>query len=332
MGTVAAALKIGQQGAVNGRSADDRNRDMIQIENVRYRYPKSSVDALASVSLIIGSGNCFGLLGPNGAGKSTLLALLTGALRLQSGEIRIDGRSVCDAPEAAKHRAALVPQDLAFYPSLTGRENLAFFAGIQGLSGAASRAALARSIEICALGAVVDQRAETYSGGLRRRLNLAIGLASVPSILYLDEPTVGIDAFSRDCIRAAIRDLRAAGTTIVYTSHYMEEVEALCDELAVLDRGRLIARAATEALLGRAAERRLELVFEQPPAEAPLGALSGLDATWLDPRRVVIAVDDERRVADILSTLATEGHAINRVAYGFRSLEEVYRALLAEAA
>lgn len=305
---------------------------MIQVENVRYRYPKSSVDALASVSLSVARGNCFGLLGPNGAGKSTLLALLTGALRLQSGEIRIDGRSVRDDPEAAKRRCSLVPQELAFYPSLTGRENLAFFAGFQGLSGAASRAAIASSVEICALGDVVDRRTETYSGGLKRRLNLAIGLLSVPSILYLDEPTVGIDAFSRDCILAAIRDFEAAGTTIVYTSHYMEEVEAVCDDLAVLDRGRLIARASTEALLGRAAERRLELVFEQPPAAAPLAALTGLEANWLDPRRVIVVVDDERRVATILATLATEGHAISRMAYGFRSLDDVYRALLAEAA
>ncbi len=142
-----------------------------------------------------------------------------------------------------------MPQDLAFYPALTGRENLKYFADVYGLSTAQWRQRLEYCVEVCRLDEVLEQRAARYSGGLKRRLNLAIGLLHAPRILYLDEPTVGIDARSRQVIVAAIKALRAAGTTLVYTSHYMEEIEAICDTLAVIDHGRVVARGTTADLV-----------------------------------------------------------------------------------
>jgi ABC-2 type transport system ATP-binding protein len=225
------------------------NAPLVSIEGLSYCYAGAPRPALQAVELTIPQGASFGLLGPNGAGKTTLLSLLTGLLPPQQGRIRIAGLDPAREPARIRALTGLVPQDLAFYPQLTGRENLRFFADVYGLDTQQWPQRLAHCVAVCQLEEVLDERAATYSGGLKRRLNLAIGLLHAPQLLYLDEPTVGIDARSRQVIVTAIKALREQGTTLVYTSHYMEEIEAICDTLAVIDHGRVVARGTTAELV-----------------------------------------------------------------------------------
>jgi ABC-2 type transport system ATP-binding protein len=215
----------------------------ITTSNIGFSYPAADQAALNDVSITIPQGSCFGLLGPNGAGKSTLLALLTGILPLQQGEVIFSSQSTA---------SALVPQDFAFYPSLTVQENLSCFAGLYGFSGARKQVQIAFAVHACGLEETLAKRAAQCSGGVRRRLNLAIGLLNQPQILFLDEPTVGIDAQSRHFILNTIRQLQQSGMTIVYTSHYMEEIQDICDVLAIIDHGKLLLQDTLANILQRA--------------------------------------------------------------------------------
>lgn len=230
----------------------------IEIRQLGFTYPGEAEAALTDISFTIAAGSCFGLLGPNGAGKSTLLSLLTGILPLQSGTVSILGQplaGISTLHQAGQHRksTSLVPQDYAFYQALTARENLECFAGLYGLSGNTRRERIDFAVTVCGLESLLDKRAAQCSGGVRRRLNLAIGLLNRPRILYLDEPTVGIDAQSRHFILASIQQLQAEGVTIVYTSHYLEEIQAICDALAIIDHGRLLLADTMEHVMERAA-------------------------------------------------------------------------------
>ncbi|HEU4604474.1 MAG TPA: ABC transporter ATP-binding protein, partial [Steroidobacteraceae bacterium] len=175
----------------------------VAVRELTHRYAGADRPALDGIELAVRRGSTFGLLGPNGAGKSTLLSILTGITPLQTGSVTIGGRSLTSQSQEIKARSALVPQEYAFYLRLTGRENLRFFAGAYGLSAEEIAQRIPECIDICQLGEVIDTQAKHYSGGVKRRLNLAIGLIAAPEILYLDEPTVGIDAISRECILQA---------------------------------------------------------------------------------------------------------------------------------
>jgi len=230
----------------------------ITVNNIGFTYLCENMrgenkPALHNVSLSISAGSCFGLLGPNGAGKSTLLALLTGILAPQSGEILIHGKPLVNTHSL--HKAiSLVPQDYAFYPTLTVRENLECFSGMYGLRGGQKNERIDFAVQVCGLGDALDRRASTCSGGVRRRLNLALGLLNRPEILFLDEPTVGIDAQSRHFILESIQRLQREGMTIIYTSHYMEEIQSICDTLAIIDHGKLLLQDTLANVLVRAAD------------------------------------------------------------------------------
>lgn len=297
---------------------------IVKVTDVRHRYRGADRDALASVSLSVAAGSCFGLLGPNGAGKSTLLGLLTGAIRLQHGDIEIMGASTRDNLPAVRAASAIAPQDLAFYPALTGRENLEFFAGVQNVDGALRKTRIAEASAACQLDDVLDRRAETYSGGLKRRLNLAIALVGAPKILYLDEPTVGIDARSRALIVEAIAALKRSGVTIIYISHYMEEVEALCDAVAVIDHGNVVALERTQALVQRGAERRLRVTLAAPLTDNAV--LAG--AEWLDATHFDVLLDAETALDAWLGKTRAAGGHIARLDYGASKLETIYLGLL----
>jgi len=219
---------------------------MIHLDNLRHYYRLGASPALNGISIDIARGSIHGLLGPNGAGKTTLISLLAGLLLPREGCITIDGEPL-DVWRAARPNAiALVPQDYAFYPMLTVAENLAFFAGVQGLSSRKQQLQCANALAFSRLEAVADQRAEELSGGLRRRLNLAIGLTGEPEILLLDEPTVGVDPLSRRFLLEAVRQLAAAGCTVIYTSHYMEEIEAVCSNVSIIDHGKVLQAGPIE--------------------------------------------------------------------------------------
>ncbi len=225
----------------------------ITIDSLGFTYPGETLPALEAISLSITRGSCFGLLGPNGAGKSTLLSLLTGILSPQRGNIRINGTPLVNT-RALHESISLVPQDYAFYPTLTARENLDCFAGLYNLHGEQKRERIDFAVQVCGLQDVLDRRASTGSGGVRRRLNLALGLLNRPQILFLDEPTVGIDAQSRHFILESIARLQRDGMTIIYTSHYMEEIQMICDTLAIIDHGKLLLQDTLANVLLRAAD------------------------------------------------------------------------------
>ena len=220
---------------------------MIKIKNLTKKYGNHY--ALKDITLTIDSGTIFGLLGPNGAGKTTLISTLVGLTKADSGEIIIDSRDIKKELAYIQSISSLIPQNLAFYPTLTAKENLEFFGGMLGLSGRELQSRIESVVEITKLSDVYNRQANTYSGGLKRRLNIAIGLLSEPEIIYFDEPTVGIDPQSRNFILEFIKSMREEGRVIIYTSHYMQEVEFLCDEIAIIDNGEIIKQGSLESLL-----------------------------------------------------------------------------------
>ncbi|ADH85840.1 ABC transporter ATP-binding protein [Desulfurivibrio alkaliphilus] len=221
----------------------------IELAGLRKTYPGQRRPAVDQLTLSIPRGGIFGLLGPNGAGKSTTLALLCGLARPDGGAISFSGWEGGPASPSAKQRLGFVPQDLALYDRLSGRENLLFFGRLYGLRGQRLQQRVAHGLRLAGLETRAGQRVATYSGGMKRRLNLAVGLLHEPQILCLDEPTVGIDAQSRQSIHEQLAALAGQGVTIVYATHYLEEAEQLCRQVAIIDEGRVVVCGSPAELL-----------------------------------------------------------------------------------
>jgi ABC-2 type transport system ATP-binding protein len=223
--------------------------DILIAEHLRKEY--GAVTAVEDVSFTVQEGEIFGLLGPNGAGKTTTISMLTGLLPPTAGSAWIAGHDVAAEGQAAKRTCGLVPQDLALYPTLSARANLEFFGRIYGLGGSRLRQRVDDVLDIVGLTERANARVDTYSGGMKRRVNIAAGLVHEPKLLFLDEPTVGVDPQSRNHIFQSVQRLnRERGMTVVYTSHYMEEVELLCHRAAIIDRGCIVAMDTIRNLIG----------------------------------------------------------------------------------
>ena len=243
------------------RPAADANNSALVAEGVVKRYRSQKIPALGQLNLSIDKGALYGLLGPNGAGKTTAMSILTGLQVPDTGMVRVHGMNYRQHAHAIKAQIGLVPQDLALYHRLTGLENLQYFARLLGLKGSRLKAQIEQSLELCQLHDRAKQPVALYSGGMKRRLNLAIGLLNDPKIVFLDEPTVGIDTQSRYLIHQQLRQLHQGGTTILYTTHYMEEAQELCSRIAILDQGRIIEEGIPEQLLHDAGLPNLEALF-----------------------------------------------------------------------
>ena len=197
--------------------------------------------AVDDVSFTVAPGQLVGVLGPNGAGKTTTVAMIAGLLTPERGEVLIDGRRLSGDTDPAKRKVGLVPQDLALYEELSARDNLRFFGSLYNISGAALDQAIATAAGLVGLADRLRDRVKTFSGGMKRRLNLAAGLLHDPDILLLDEPTVGVDPQSRNAIFDNLETLKARGKALLYTTHYLEEAERLADRIVVIDHGRVVA-------------------------------------------------------------------------------------------
>ncbi|MBI4718806.1 MAG: ABC transporter ATP-binding protein [Planctomycetes bacterium] len=219
---------------------------MLRLDGLRKSF--GSTCAVADLSLELCRGEVFGLLGPNGAGKTTTVNMVVGLLAPDAGRIAIDGGG-SPAEASVRARIGVAPQALAIYEDLTGEENVAFFARLQGLSGRELTQRTAWSLDFVGLTDRRGDRAKTYSGGMKRRLNLAIAVVHDPPLLLLDEPTVGVDPQSRNAIFENIQRLQNDGRTIIYTTHYMEEAQRLCNRVGIMDHGRLLAMDTVEALI-----------------------------------------------------------------------------------
>lgn len=218
----------------------------VRIAHLTKRFgPLVAVDDL---SLEIRRGEVFGLLGPNGAGKTTTVNLCVGLLAPDGGSVELDGAGRPTSP-GVRARIGVAPQNIAIYDELTARENLEFFARLYGLDGAARRERVRWALEFVGLADRAHDRVQTYSSGMKRRLNLAAGLVHDPDLLICDEPTVGVDPQSRNAILERILELKQLGRTVVYTSHYMDEVERICDRVGIIDHGRLLALDTVDGLI-----------------------------------------------------------------------------------
>jgi len=221
---------------------------MIEINHLYKSYGQQVV--LDDINLSIQKGVITGLLGPNGAGKTTLVSILIGIITRDKGEIFIDGLDLDNHLPEIQTICSIVPQNLAIYPMLSAYENLEYFGGLQGLKGQKLKSRIDYCTEVASLQSFLTKRVHKFSGGMKRRLNLAIGLLNTPRMLYLDEPTVGVDTQSRNYILEMIKNInRKEGTTIIYTSHYMEEIEQVSDMIAIIDEGRLILNEPKEKIL-----------------------------------------------------------------------------------
>ncbi len=235
---------------------------IIEIKDLVKIYKGSDEPAINGISLDIFEGEIFGLLGPNGAGKTTTISILCGLFNATRGKASIDGMDIHSNRDKIKHIIGVVPQDVALYPTLTAWENLTFFGNMYGLRGAKLRQKIADGFAVFGLEKHADKKIANCSGGIKRRINLIAGLLHDPKVIFLDEPTVGIDVQSRVVILDYLKELNKTGTTVIYTSHYMEEAEKLCTRVAIIDRGRVVSMGNPRELVAEHPEfMDLENIF-----------------------------------------------------------------------
>ncbi len=235
---------------------------MIQISELSKKYKGATDYSVRQLSLTIGEGEIFGLLGPNGAGKTTLISMLCSLLKPTSGSFRIAGLDYTAQKRQLQRLIGIVPQEYALYPTLTAMENLRYFGSMYGLKGKPLQTNIEQQLVGMGLTDFAHKKTKTFSGGMKRRLNLIAGILHRPKVLFLDEPTVGVDVQSRSVILEQLKQLQQAGTTIVYTSHHLNEAEEFCTEVAIIDRGTIICKGAPKTLVSEEANaRHLEDVF-----------------------------------------------------------------------
>ncbi len=307
------------------------DEEFVAVRKVSKMYSNSKLPAVDNIDLSIRQGSFFGLLGPNGAGKTTLLSMICGLLAPTSGSISI-------GPDSAKNRQSqdnsllgLIPQELALYPTLTAGENLAFFGAMQGLSGVPLKNRIKTCLEITKLVARVNDKVENFSGGLKRRLNLAIGLLHEPKLLVLDEPTVGIDPQSRNFIFDSLRQLNNEGMTLIYTTHYMEEAEQLCDDIAIIDSGKIIARGTLDELLHDNQCQSILFRTKNPLPSTLIEKISALPfvekiTSANNKTEILIGnnTPDNNFLADILDSIRNAGLDITSLTMGATNLEQLF--------
>ncbi|MBK5286718.1 MAG: ABC transporter ATP-binding protein [Bacteroidia bacterium] len=232
----------------------------VLIDQVHFRYSKRTQLCLENISLKIFAGERFGLFGPNGAGKTTLISIMTGLLRPKSGSVQLFGTDV-NADRKTKSLFGYVPQDLAFYDELTPVENLEFFGAWSGLNRIQIKKRTDELLTVLGLNEVRNKVLKSFSGGMKRRLNIAIGVIHEPKILFLDEPTVGVDVQTRIAIIDYLKQLNAQGATLIYTSHLLQEAQDLCKHIALIDNGKIILNDDLEKLLHQHEKSGLEELF-----------------------------------------------------------------------
>ncbi len=299
---------------------------IVEVSNLSKSYGDNQ--AVSGVSFSVEDNEVFGLLGPNGAGKTTTISMLCGLTQPTGGDVLVDGLSVRKSPDAVKKILGVIPQDIALYPTLSARENLTFWGRMYGLGGHRLKARVDDVLEIVGLADRAKEKIETYSGGMKRRINIGAGLLHRPKVLLMDEPTVGIDPQSRNHILETVKRLNAEGMAIIYTSHYMEEVEFLCDRVGIMDHGKIIAMGTQEELaatVGNAERIEVETSGEASEFLDEVRALDGVDGVeGRDGSFTVLAPDSGVLLPSLMAFLGGKGVPIHHVQIEKPNLESVF--------
>lgn len=299
---------------------------MLEVRGVTKSY--GTLTAVTGVSFRADYGETIGLLGPNGAGKTTTVSIIAGLLSPDSGEVLIEGKRVKSDIDRVKLKIGLVPQDMALYDQLTARDNLTFFAALYSFAGAKAKQAIGDVLNLVALSDRAGDKVGTFSGGMKRRLNLAAALLHDPQILLLDEPTVGVDPQSRNAIFENLEALKKRGKTLIYTTHYMEEAERLCDRIVIIDHGKVIANDTLQELhklLPFANVIAIDLDFPDGFEPEQMLALAEVKSAELKQSTLRVGVHDLSRGAPgVLRWLAENGHSFHHVASEQPDLETVF--------
>jgi ABC-2 type transport system ATP-binding protein len=299
---------------------------VFKVEGLRKTF--GEIRAVDDVSFETRPGEIYGLLGPNGAGKTTVMSMMSGLLQPDAGRILFDGVDLSADPIGVKRRIGVVPQETALYEDLSARENLRFWCGLYGLSGKERDDAVERVLGRVELTQRAKDTVSNYSGGMKRRLNLAIGLVHGPGTVLMDEPTVGIDPQARASILELVREIVAAGTTVLYTTHYLEEAETLCDRIGIMDHGRILTEGTLDELKKQAGEEEtvtVEGTFDIDSARALLDGVPGVRVISADPGRVVLATGGDGSAAvQLLSTVFGGGLVVDGISIRPPSLNSLF--------
>jgi ABC-2 type transport system ATP-binding protein len=299
---------------------------LLEVKNLSKRF--GARVAVDQVSFRVFAGQTVGLLGPNGAGKSTTVGMVCGLLRPDSGEVLLDGVPLAGGASAAKRRIGLVPQDLALYDDLSARENLKLFGALYGMKGAALEERMRDVLALVNLADRAGDRPSTFSGGMKRRLNIAAALLHDPQLLILDEPTVGVDPQSRNAIFETLEHLKAQGRSLIYTSHYMEEVERLADHIVIIDHGKLLADESPAALHQRLpAKAALHVELAAPLGDAQLAELrgkAGIASVAGDGASYEIGLAQSHDALPVLAWLDAAGASPRHFSTARTSLEDIF--------
>ena len=306
---------------------------MLKVENLYKEF--GNIKAVNSISFEVKKGQVFGLLGPNGAGKSTIISMISTLIEPTKGDILFEGKSILKDSKSIRQKLGVVPQDIALYPTLTGYDNLSFWGSVYGLKGSDLKKRILDVSDIIGLNGRLKDRVDKYSGGMKRRLNIGAALLHKPELLIMDEPTVGIDPQSRNHILDTVLELNKQGMTIIYTSHYMEEVEYLCKELCIIDEGNIIAYGSQQELV--------DLVKEKTQINLKLNKI---DDVVIDSLKEIQGVHDVKinenvinlfgsstdvLLADIIAKITENGWLIETIDVKKPNLESVFLHLTGKA-
>ena len=302
---------------------------IVEVQQLRKQFdPPNGVLAVDDVSFGIEKGEVLSLLGPNGAGKSTTISMLSCLLHPSGGVAYVDGHSIIAAPQAVKEAIGVVPQDIALYPDMSARENLIFWGKMYGLSGTELKLRVDEVLELINLVDRQKDRVEKYSGGMKRRVNIGVALLHRPKVLYLDEPTVGIDPQSRRSILDGILSLRDQGMTILYTTHYMAEAQELSDRVGIIDHGRMIAHGTRDELVrivGEEAHVELRVDHDLIGMVERWAGVQGVSRATVEEEEAVLFVHDANEVLPrLFEAAATAGSRITEVNVTEPNLEMVF--------
>ncbi|MSR90530.1 ABC transporter ATP-binding protein [Inconstantimicrobium porci] len=301
----------------------------ISLKNITKKFDGNIV--VDNINLNIEQGEIYGFLGPNGAGKSTTISMICSLIHPTDGDIEIMGTNIKKDSREIKKKIGLVPQNIALYKDFTAYENIKFFAELYGLKGDMLKRRINEALEFTGLMDVKDKKAKTYSGGMQRRLNIACALVHKPQIIIMDEPTVGIDPQSRNHIMNAVKKLNEEGTTIIYTTHYMEEAEALCSKIAIIDKGKIIVEGTKEELKNMISDKSTLSVTVDDIYKLDVNQIKGVQGVQdVSVKENTLSITSSKEVSNLDKLINTiELSSAKIIDLGFKdiSLETVFLSL-----